>query len=109
MEERQAGAPVEPGASGTDVEAVAGATGSGPPALLPPLSPAPPRSKLTAKVIPFSSIVGGGVALLDAHGRIRFQIALLGCSHGISKLQSDDMAHQLAFLINELGLDAIDA
>jgi hypothetical protein len=41
--------------------------------------------KLKAKLVPYSSTVGGGLSLIDESGRVRFMVAIFGASHGITK------------------------
>lgn len=64
--------------------------------------------KLTAKPISYSSIVGGGLMLLDAEGRAAFMVMLRGTTRGISKEQNDAIAEQLVRLINADGLGVPD-
>ncbi len=62
--------------------------------------------KLRAERVPYSSVVGGGVMLLDEGGAVTFQIALIGTRKGISKEQTDAIGDRLVALINEHGMDA---
>lgn len=61
--------------------------------------------KLTSKPIPYSSIVGGGLVLLDENGRGRFQIAFFGTTDGISKEQTESLIKQIGGYINKHGLE----
>lgn len=61
--------------------------------------------KLDARLIPYSSVVGGGVSLLDQSGRARFQIMLIGTTDGITKEESGAISRRLAELINQHGLE----
>lgn len=61
--------------------------------------------KLDARLIPYSSVVGGGVSLLDQSGRAKFQIMLIGTTDGITKEESDAIARRLAELVNQHGLE----
>lgn len=61
--------------------------------------------KLGAKEIPFSSIVGGGLALVDERGAYRFQLAIMGTTQGITREQSQAIAEQVTRLINANNLD----
>lgn len=61
--------------------------------------------KLDARVIPYSSVVGGGLQLLDPHGRARFQLALIGTTDGVTKEENRAIALRLAELINQHGLE----
>lgn len=63
--------------------------------------------KLLANIVPYSSIVGGGILLADEKGAARFQIALMGTTAGISKEQNDAICRQLAILINTHGLEIL--
>lgn len=70
--------------------------------------------KLTAKTIPFSSIVGGGIMLTEETGggtgfRPRGQIAFIGFVPTLNKEQQVNLAEDLAALINEHGLNLPDA
>lgn len=44
--------------------------------------------KLTAKEVPYSSIVGGGLMLIDESGRAAFQVMFMGTTNGITKEQT---------------------
>lgn len=43
--------------------------------------------KLTAKKTPYSSVVGGGLTLVDYKGRVRFNVMICGSDNGITKEQ----------------------
>lgn len=63
--------------------------------------------RLTAKIIPFSSTVSGGLSLVDLvdeAGCPRFMVLFCGTTDGISGEQSDTISQRLAELINEHGL-----
>lgn len=62
-------------------------------------------TKLDARITPYSSVVGSGLQLLDAHGRARFQILLSGTTDGITKEENRAIAARLAELINQHGLE----
>lgn len=59
---------------------------------------------LKAQITPYSSIVGGGLTLVDENERARFMVMLIGTDSGITKQESDEIASQLARLINERGI-----
>lgn len=61
--------------------------------------------KLKAKKSPYSSIVGGGLQLVDDNGRTRFMVLFTGTTDGISKEQDAALAEQLVAWINQHGLD----
>ena len=61
--------------------------------------------KLTSNSVPYSSVVGGGLSLLDENGRARFQVVLIGTTDGISKEQNDAISKRLHELINTHGLE----
>lgn len=64
--------------------------------------------KLKAEAIRYSSVVGGGVLLLDERGAAAFQLALIGTTKGISKDQNGVIAARLVELINTHGLEIAD-
>lgn len=61
--------------------------------------------KLTARTVPYSSIVGGGVQLMNEQGHAAFQIALVGTTKGITFETTKAIADRLVELINEHGLE----
>lgn len=61
--------------------------------------------RLKAEAFPYSSIVGGGVLLLDERGAAVFQIGLRGTTKGITKEQTEAIATRLVALINRCGLE----
>lgn len=64
--------------------------------------------KLTAKVTPYSSVVGGGLTLTDEHGRPCFIVNFMGTTRGITKAENDALTKQFAAFIEEHGLDVPD-
>lgn len=52
--------------------------------------------KLTPKITPYSSVVGGGLMLCDEAGRARFIVTFLGTTDGITKTENDALAEQFA-------------
>jgi hypothetical protein len=61
--------------------------------------------KLTSKIVPYSSNVGGGLVLLDEIGRAVFQVAFMGTTQGITKEQTAELSRQFDWYVNELGLE----
>lgn len=61
--------------------------------------------KLKTKVIPYSSVVGGSLTLLDETGAAQFMVMFCGTSWGISKEQSAALCEQIGRLINQVGLE----
>ena len=64
---------------------------------------------LTAKLTPYSSVVGGGLQIVDEKGRARFIVALMGTTDGISKEQNDELSKRLADGFNAPQPDAAPA
>ena len=60
--------------------------------------------KLRAEPIQFSSVVGGGLMLINEANRVCFQIAFMGASDHIDREISDALAQRIGGLINEHGL-----
>lgn len=65
--------------------------------------------KIRAQPISYSSIVGGGIMLLDDKGRACGQIAFIGGGSRITSEQDNAMSRQIAALINTHGLEIPDA
>lgn len=61
--------------------------------------------KLKANVVPYSSVVGGGLSLLDENGRARYQIMFIGTTDGISKEVTGALSKQIGDYINKYGLE----
>lgn len=61
--------------------------------------------KIRAQAFLYSSIVGGGVMLLDERGAAVFQIGLRGTTKGITKEQTEAITARLVELINRCGLE----
>lgn len=51
--------------------------------------------KLKAEKTPYSSVVGGGLTLVDYKGRVRFNVMICGAAEGISKEQDEEISRQL--------------
>lgn len=60
--------------------------------------------RLTAKLVPYSGVVGGGLQLIDESGRAVFIVNFIGTGFGISKAQSEALARRLETLINADGI-----
>jgi hypothetical protein len=61
--------------------------------------------KLRAEIVPYSSVVGGSLTLLDERGAAQFMVMFCGTSWGISKEQSAALCARVGQLVNEHGLD----
>jgi hypothetical protein len=64
--------------------------------------------KLHAHPISYSSVVGGGLTLLNEQGHAAFIIMIRGTSWGISKEQDAAITKQITDYINEHGLEVPD-
>lgn len=69
---------------------------------LPPLPDAGIR--LTAKPVPYSSIVGGGLTLSMKDGRAGFIVNFIGTSDGITKEETAALSERFAWFVNEFGV-----
>lgn len=60
--------------------------------------------KLTVKQTPYSSVVGGGLTLLNEQGRPAFMVMFIGTTNGITQEQDAALSKQFAGWItaNEL-------
>lgn len=65
--------------------------------------------KLTAKLTPYSSIVGGGLKLVDSEGRPQFMVMVCGVSNGISKEQNEELSKRLCDGFNSAGTGDAEA
>lgn len=63
--------------------------------------------KLKLERTPYSSVVGGGLLLVDEAGRPRFQLALIGTTNGITKEETAAIADAFAAAMPE-GIDVPD-
>lgn len=63
--------------------------------------------RLTAKIVPFSGVVGGGIVLQDEQGRSRYLLGLLGTSLRVSTDETKRdyilVAQQLKTMIDAAG------
>ena len=64
--------------------------------------------KLNAKSIPFSSVVGGGLSLVDDSGRVRFIVNFMGSTAGITKEETAALAKQFGDWVAQHGLEVPD-
>jgi hypothetical protein len=60
--------------------------------------------KLTARIVPYSSVVGGGVMLLDEAGKAYLQLAVMGGRVGVTREEHEATAAALVELVNAEGL-----
>lgn len=68
--------------------------------------PARPTSlRLTSRIVPYSSIVGGGLLLDNPEGRPVFTVMFAGTSDGISEEQTAALARQFKTFIETHGLE----
>ena len=56
--------------------------------------------RLSAKEVPHSSTVGGGLTLCDPKGRARFIVAFIGAGNGIMPEETKALTEQFAHWIN---------
>lgn len=61
--------------------------------------------KLKAKQTPYSSVVGGGLTLIDEHGRPRFMVMICGTTNGITKEETATIANALSSGIPTDGIE----
>lgn len=64
--------------------------------------------KLKAKLVPYSSIVGGGLTLTDDAGRAAFIVNFIGTTAGITKEETEALSRQFAAFIAAYGLEVPD-
>lgn len=60
--------------------------------------------RLSAKKVPYSSIVGGGLTLCDQQGHARFIVNFMGTTAGIRPEETKALTEQFADWINNRGL-----
>jgi hypothetical protein len=61
--------------------------------------------KLKAEIVPYSSIVGGGLMLTTEDGASAFILNFIGTTKGITKDQTEAISKKIAGWINENGLE----
>lgn len=61
--------------------------------------------KLSAREVPYSTVVGGGLMLLDEEGQAIFQVNFMGTSRGISRQQTQELTRQFKWFVDEVGLE----
>lgn len=59
--------------------------------------------KLTAKPVPYSSIVGGGLTLLKEDGLAGFIVNFIGTSEGITKEETAALSRQFEWFVSQIG------
>lgn len=64
--------------------------------------------KLKAQAVPYSSVVGGGLTLVDENGRARFIIVAMGTTEGINKEENAAIFAVLRDAINKSGVEVPD-
>lgn len=60
--------------------------------------------KLTSKIVPYSSIVGGGLMLMNESGHAAFIVSFRGTTDGITKQETKELTDQFNRWIAEYGL-----
>ena len=61
------------------------------------------RTRLDAKVVPYSSVVGQSVMLTDDNGYVVCQLSIVGASVPLSRRFCQELADKVAELINSDG------
>lgn len=61
--------------------------------------------RLKATEVPYSSVVGGGLTLVDETGAARFQVAIFGTTDGITKEETAAIRAALASGIPADGIE----
>jgi hypothetical protein len=56
--------------------------------------------RLTAKITPYSSTVGGGLQLCGPDGRTRFMVMFCGITDGITKEETAALSEQFQHYVN---------
>lgn len=64
--------------------------------------------KLTSKMTPYSSVVGGGLTLTAEDGSAAFMVMFIGTTKGITKEENQALAEQFHKWISEHGLSVPD-
>lgn len=59
--------------------------------------------RLSAELVPYSSIVGGGLTLKKLDGRAGFIVNFIGTSEGITKEETTALSQQFAWFISNYG------
>lgn len=61
--------------------------------------------KLKPQITPYSSVVGGGLSLVDEKGAVRFMVAVMGSTNGITAEETATIAQALASGIPAGGIE----
>jgi len=59
--------------------------------------------KLSAMPVPYSSVVGGGLALNKIDGSAGFIVNFMGTSNGITKAETEALTEQFRWFVNSFG------
>jgi len=62
--------------------------------------------KLTTDIVPYSSIVGGGLVLKEMGGKAAFIVNFIGTMQGITKEETQALSLQFAWFVNTFGCRA---
>jgi hypothetical protein len=68
-----------------------------------PPFPDGPSVKLTTDIVPYSSIVGGGLVLKEMCGKTAFIVNFIGTTQGITKEETQALSQQFAWFVNTFG------
>jgi len=68
-----------------------------------PPFPDSPSIKLTTDIVPYSSIVGGGLVLKEMNGKAAFIVNFIGTTQGITKEETKALSQQFAWLVHTFG------
>jgi hypothetical protein len=63
----------------------------------------PMARRLSGREIPYSSIVGGGLTLLDEKGRAAFIVNFIGTTEGITKEETQALTRQFLWYLDKIG------
>lgn len=59
--------------------------------------------RLAADLVPYSSIVGGGLMLKEMSGKAAFIVNFIGTTQGITKEETRALSEQFAWFVNTFG------
>lgn len=59
--------------------------------------------RVFAQPIPYSSVVGGGLTLIEADGRAAFIVNFMGTTNGITKEETEAFSDQFRWFVNTFG------
>lgn len=60
--------------------------------------------RLTADIVPYSSIVGGGLVLKKLNGQACFILNFIGTTEGVTKSETVALAQQFSWFVNTYGV-----